>query len=184
VGLCPLHRETRPSFYVNASESLFFCHGCGQGGDLIRFVELFRHLSFRQSVANLEQELAAVARSRSVSELLAHAVAFYLFQLTAMPKPCNISTAVDYRIPPSWRNSAWAMLRVETYAAIFLAWAIRIPVVAEKRAGFSLPRGHLGGHHDPARPLDTHSACRAGRVRARTDTRAHRRGPRPCVTVD
>src|SRR2546421_4146635 len=34
VGLCPLHPETRPSFYVNARKNLFYCHGCGQGGDL------------------------------------------------------------------------------------------------------------------------------------------------------
>ena len=31
VGLCPLHPETRPSFYVNARKNLFYCHGCGQG---------------------------------------------------------------------------------------------------------------------------------------------------------
>jgi hypothetical protein len=41
VGLCPLHPETRPSFYVNARKNLFYCR-CGQGGDLIRFVELSR----------------------------------------------------------------------------------------------------------------------------------------------
>ena len=58
VGLCPLHRETRPSFYVNAHKNLFYCHGCGRGGDLIRFVELSQGLSFRQSVAQLERELA------------------------------------------------------------------------------------------------------------------------------
>ena len=50
VGLCPLHAETRPSFYVNARKNLFYCHGCGQGGDLIRFVELSQHLSFHQSL--------------------------------------------------------------------------------------------------------------------------------------
>ena len=42
VGLCPLHAETRPSFYVNARKNLFYCHGCQRGGDLIRFVELSR----------------------------------------------------------------------------------------------------------------------------------------------
>ena len=40
VGLCPLHEETHASFYVNAQKNLFYCHGCGRGGDLIRFVEL------------------------------------------------------------------------------------------------------------------------------------------------
>jgi len=31
VGLCPLHEDTRPSFYVNPRKNLFYCHGCGQG---------------------------------------------------------------------------------------------------------------------------------------------------------
>jgi CHC2 zinc finger len=50
VGLCPLHPETRPSFYVNAAKNLFYCHGCGRGGDLIRFVQIFLDLPFRQTV--------------------------------------------------------------------------------------------------------------------------------------
>ncbi|MCI0423225.1 MAG: CHC2 zinc finger domain-containing protein [Acidobacteria bacterium] len=36
VGLCPLHAETHPSFYVNASKNLFYCHGCRRGGDLTK----------------------------------------------------------------------------------------------------------------------------------------------------
>ena len=75
VGLCPLHEETHASFYVNAQKSLFFCHGCGRGGDLIRFVELARHLSFRDSVAYLTEELAPTSR------LLAHTAAFYQLEL-------------------------------------------------------------------------------------------------------
>jgi DNA primase len=42
VGWCPLHEETHPSFRVNPQKNLFYCHGCAQGGDLIRFVELTR----------------------------------------------------------------------------------------------------------------------------------------------
>jgi len=30
VGLCPLHEETRPSFYVNTRKDVFYCHGCGR----------------------------------------------------------------------------------------------------------------------------------------------------------
>jgi Zn-dependent protease with chaperone function len=56
VGLCPLHQETRPSFYVNIRKNVFYCHGCGQGGNLIRFVQLSRHLSFRQSLVGLEPQ--------------------------------------------------------------------------------------------------------------------------------
>ena len=77
VGLCPLHRESRPSFYVNAHKNLFYCHGCGRGGDLIRFVELFLNLPFRQSLAHLEQELMPAP----ASQLLEQTLAFYRFQL-------------------------------------------------------------------------------------------------------
>lgn len=80
VGLCPLHEETHPSFYVNPRKNLFYCHGCGRGGDLIRFVELALHLSFRDSVAYLEEELAPAA------QLLAHAATFYQLELHRYPE--------------------------------------------------------------------------------------------------
>src|SRR5436190_5171150 len=73
VGLCPLHPETRPSFYVNASKNLFYCHGCGRGGDLIRFVGLSQGLSFRQSVAYLQRQILPAADSG----LLGKAASFY-----------------------------------------------------------------------------------------------------------
>jgi len=82
VGLCPLHQETRPSFYVNAAKNLFYCHGCGRGGDLIRFVQLFLDLPFRQTVELLEQELAPTP----VSRLLEETAAFYRLQLHRHPE--------------------------------------------------------------------------------------------------
>jgi DNA primase len=86
-----LHRETRPSFYVNACKNLFYCHGCGHGGDLIRFVELFFQVSFRQSVAHLQQELEQELASRVCpaapdAELLAQTAAYYQLQLHRSPE--------------------------------------------------------------------------------------------------
>jgi DNA primase len=78
VGLCPLHEESRASFYVNARKNVFYCHGCGQGGDLIRFIQLSRHLSFRQSVACIEAQATASDHSATVLE---HAAVFYQQQL-------------------------------------------------------------------------------------------------------
>src|SRR5205085_3018667 len=77
VGLCPLHPDTRPSFYVNAQKNLFYCHGCERGGDLIRFVELSERLSFRDSLARLEQQIAVTTEA----ELLHRVAAFYQVQL-------------------------------------------------------------------------------------------------------
>jgi len=83
VGLCPLHRESRPSFYINTRKNVFYCHGCGEGGDLIRFVELSRHLSFRQSLAYLEQQSAASAH---LAPVLEGAACFYQRQLPRYPE--------------------------------------------------------------------------------------------------
>jgi DNA primase catalytic core len=83
VGLCPLHEETRPSFYVNTRKDVFYCHGCGQGGDLIRFIQLSRHLSFRRSLACLDAQTTPDADSAAVLEQTA---AFYQQQLDQYPE--------------------------------------------------------------------------------------------------
>ena len=82
VGLCPLHKESQPSFYVNTRKNVFYCHGCGQGGDLIRFVQLSRGVSLRQSLTSLDPEIAPEADS---SALLKQVAAFYRQQLDHCP---------------------------------------------------------------------------------------------------
>ena len=82
VGLCPLPADTRPSFYVNARKNLFYCHGCGRGGDLIRFVELAERLSFQQTVAYLQHGFALAHDS----ELLDNTARFYQTQLHRHPE--------------------------------------------------------------------------------------------------
>jgi DNA primase len=83
VGLCPLHSETHPSFFVNVRKNLFYCHGCGQGGDLLRFIQLSRQLSFRQSLAYLEQHSVPPADPAAVLE---QAATFYQQQLERYPE--------------------------------------------------------------------------------------------------
>jgi DNA primase len=82
IGLCPLHPESRPLFYVNARKNLFYCHGCGQGGDLIRFVELSLHLSFPQSLAYLQQQSVPA----DAADAREQAAAFYQQRLPRHPE--------------------------------------------------------------------------------------------------
>jgi DNA primase len=52
-GLCPFHDEKTPSFTVSAARNVYFCHGCGAGGDAIRFVMSIDHLTFVEAVERL-----------------------------------------------------------------------------------------------------------------------------------
>jgi DNA primase len=50
TGLCPFHDERTPSFSVNPQDKLFYCFGCGKGGDLITFIRETEQLDFAQAV--------------------------------------------------------------------------------------------------------------------------------------
>src|SRR5687767_3160703 len=49
-GLCPFHREKTPSFTVDRSRGLFYCFGCGTGGDLFKFLTLVERFTFPEAV--------------------------------------------------------------------------------------------------------------------------------------
>jgi DNA primase len=55
TGRCPFHEERTPSFSVNATEKLFYCFGCGKGGDLITFVRETEGLDFAEAVETLAE---------------------------------------------------------------------------------------------------------------------------------
>ena len=74
MGLCPLHSDHKPSFLVDPSKSLFYCYGCGRGGDVIRFAELYHQVKFPQALALLHQW-------RGLAPLLHEAAGFYRMQL-------------------------------------------------------------------------------------------------------
>jgi DNA primase len=52
-GLCPFHGEKTPSFHVNGDKGFFHCFGCGLGGDVIKFVELYDKVTFPEAVRQL-----------------------------------------------------------------------------------------------------------------------------------
>jgi DNA primase len=57
MGLCPLHEDHKPSFLVEPLKNLFYCYGCGHGGDVIRFAELYHQVKFPQALTLLRQWL-------------------------------------------------------------------------------------------------------------------------------
>ena len=52
-GLCPFHDERTPSFHVRPQLGYWHCFGCGEGGDVITFIEKIHHLGFAEAVEYL-----------------------------------------------------------------------------------------------------------------------------------
>lgn len=50
VGLCPFHSEKTPSFTVNPDKQIFYCFGCGQGGDVFNFLMKQDNLSYPEAI--------------------------------------------------------------------------------------------------------------------------------------
>jgi DNA primase len=65
-GLCPLHKEKTPSFSVDPVQGLFYCFGCGAGGDAIKLHMLATGDDFPAAIEALAQRYAIPLPSRAV----------------------------------------------------------------------------------------------------------------------
>ncbi|WP_026926022.1 DNA primase [Granulicoccus phenolivorans] len=61
-GLCPFHSEKTPSFQVTPSRGLYYCFGCGEGGDVITFLQKVDNLSFAEAVEQLADRVGVQLR--------------------------------------------------------------------------------------------------------------------------
>lgn len=52
-GICPFHQEKSPSFSVSPSKGVFYCFGCGKGGDAITFLRELETLSYVEAIERL-----------------------------------------------------------------------------------------------------------------------------------
>ena len=95
-GLCPFHNEKSPSFSVSPSKQMYYCFGCGAGGNVITFVMEYENYSFmealqmladRAGVALPKQEYSKEAKEAAdlrtaLLEINRMAANYYYYQLT------------------------------------------------------------------------------------------------------
>lgn len=87
--LCPFHKENSPSFSVNEKGQYFYCFGCGVGGDVIRFIQLYKNVSFAEALKELSKstnvnipefdlrDFKDIEEERKIEEILYATVGFY-----------------------------------------------------------------------------------------------------------
>jgi DNA primase len=92
-GLCPFHDEKSPSFNVRPMQGFYHCFGCGEGGDVYKFVQQMESISFTEAVEKLAARIgfeltydeggASVDHGQKARMLEANnaAAAFYVSQL-------------------------------------------------------------------------------------------------------
>lgn len=95
-GLCPFHNEKSPSFSVSASKQMYYCFGCGAGGNVITFVMDYENYSFTEAMKVLadragitlpKQEYSKEAREQedlksALLEVNKLAANYFYYQLT------------------------------------------------------------------------------------------------------
>ena len=52
-GLCPFHNEKSPSFSVSPNKQMFYCFGCGEGGNVFSFLMKYDNLTFSEALKEL-----------------------------------------------------------------------------------------------------------------------------------
>lgn len=93
-ALCPFHEEKTPSFSVNPKGQYFYCFGCGVGGDVFRFLELYENKPFMEVLSELANQVGISLSSitsedrqrikevRTIEDILGETAMFYHQHLT------------------------------------------------------------------------------------------------------
>lgn len=63
LGLCPFHQEKTPSFTVNREKQIFYCFGCGEGGNVITFLMKIANKTFPEAIKDLAEKTGVVLPS-------------------------------------------------------------------------------------------------------------------------
>ena len=56
-GLCPFHNEKTPSFSVSPNKQMYYCFGCGAGGNVITFLMEYENYTFPEALEVLANRI-------------------------------------------------------------------------------------------------------------------------------
>ena len=96
-GLCPFHNEKSPSFSVSPGKQMYYCFGCGAGGNVYTFIQEYENYTFPEAVKMLadragvnlpeieysEEARKAESKRSKLLEINREAAKYFYFQLRA-----------------------------------------------------------------------------------------------------
>jgi len=144
-GLCPFHKEKTPSFFVSPDKGLWHCFGCGEGGDLFKFVMKMENVEFGEALKILAEKAGITLKKydykltslkEKILEILKEAASFYKNELSKNESAKNYlksrglkeETINDFQLgfaPNSWnslllflKNKGFALSEIEAAGLI------------------------------------------------------------------
>lgn len=170
LGLCPFHNEKSPSFSVSQDKQLYYCFGCGAGGNAYKFLMEIGKQSFAEVVLDLArryqvevktvepEQRQEIQRQLTIREelyrILAVTSSFYQhalhqsqgeFALDYVKNKRQLETATISKFQLGYAPAGWETL----YR--YLVEQKRYPVNFVEQAGLIKPRKTGGGYYDTFR---------------------------------
>lgn len=65
-GLCPFHSEKTPSFSVNINKQIYYCFGCGAGGDALNFLKRYHGITFPEAAKMLARQYNITIETKEI----------------------------------------------------------------------------------------------------------------------
>lgn len=82
-ALCPFHKEKTPSFFVSPSRQLWRCFGCGEGGDILSFIQDIEGVDFPEALRTLAKRAGIELTRQDPRARTERARSFELCELVA-----------------------------------------------------------------------------------------------------
>lgn len=159
-GLCPFHQEKTPSFNVRQEPAVFHCFGCGEGGDVFKFVMLRERVSFPEAIEMLARRFGVPVPEGRVEpgpdrkereEMLAlMEAAAQHFTRTLWTAPGT--TAREYLLGRGFKKETLEKVRAgaarDAWDDLLGAMRGKFPPALLLKAGLVLERQGKDGHYD------------------------------------
>lgn len=118
-GLCPFHNEKSPSFSVSPYKQMYYCFGCGKGGNVFTFISEYENYSYPESIKFLAEK-AGVAlpeleyteemrrkegKRAKLLEINKEAAKYFFYQLRSKPGEIGMKYFEGRKLSPEIMKS-------------------------------------------------------------------------------